>query len=166
MIVVDANFLVLLLDPDAMPHLDRGRERIEFFIRELAKDKAEIVIPAPVIAEIVAGRIDRIEEIVEALLRSRYFSVQPFDAVIAIETGELIKRAQDRIPPAQRLPGWKVAMKYDAMIAATAKVRRAKAVCTDDAGLSAHLRDTDIKIIRIEDLPLPPENPQTNFDLS
>lgn len=55
-------------------------------------------------------------------------------------------------------------MKYDAMIAATAKVRRAKAVCTDDAGLQAHLRDSGIEIIWIDDLPLPPEDPQGAFE--
>ncbi|RXT52469.1 hypothetical protein B6S44_16970 [Bosea sp. Tri-44] len=164
MIVVDANFLVLLLDPGAMPHLDRGRERVEFFIQELTRQRTEIVIPAPVVAEIVAGRIDRIEEIAATLIQSRFFTVQPFDAVIAIETGEMIKKAQDRIPAAERLPGWRVKMKYDAMIAATAKVRRAKAVCTDDAGLRAHLRDSGIEIIWIDDLPLPPEDSQGTFE--
>jgi predicted nucleic acid-binding protein len=132
MIVVDANFLVLLLDPGAMPHLEAGRSRVEFFIEEIGRRKEEIVIPAPVIAEIVSGRIDRIEEIVDALLRNRAFIIHPFDQVTAIETGLLIRRARDRLPESDRLPGWKVAMKYDAMVAATARVRRARSICTDD----------------------------------
>jgi predicted nucleic acid-binding protein len=163
MIVVDSNFLILLLAPDAMPHIDAGRSRVEFFIEELGKRKEEIVIPAPVIAEIAAGRIDRIEEIVETLLRNRAFSIHPFDQVTAIEAGYLIKRARDRIPEAQRLPGWKVAMKYDAMIAATARVRRATAICTDDDGLAQHVQGTEITVLKITDLPYRPENPQKSF---
>ncbi|MBN9454266.1 MAG: PIN domain-containing protein [Bosea sp.] len=165
MIVVDANFLILLLDPQgAMPHLDRGKERVEFFTQELARTKEEIVIPAPVVAEIVAGRIDRVEEIVALLQRNRSFIVQPFDQIVAIEAGEMIRRALDRMPEANRPAGWKVAMKYDAMIAATAKIWRARAVCTDDDGLGGYLRGTKIEIIKIDELPYPPEDPQRKMD--
>lgn len=161
MIVVDANFLILLLDPQgAMDHLDRGRERVEFFTQELGRTKEEIVIPAPVVAELVAGRLDRIEEIVSLLQRNRSFIVRPFDQVVAIETGEMIRRAVDRTPEGQRPPGWKAAMKYDAMIAATAKVWRARAICTDDKGLPNYLAGTKIEIIKLDELPYPPEDPQ------
>jgi len=161
MIVVDANVLVLLLDPDgAMDQIERGKDRILHFIETLAQDRTEIIVPAPVIAELVAGRVERIEEIVTILTRTRGFSVQPFDTVAAIQTGELIRQVQDSIPANERLPGWKVAMKYDAMIAATARVRRAKAVCTADEGMARYLRGSGIDIILISDLPLPPEDPQ------
>ena len=161
MIVVDANFLVLFLDPDgAMPHIARGKDRIQHYIAELSRDRTEIIVPAPVIAEIVAGRIDRIEDIVTILTRGRTFIVQPFDTIVAIQTGELIRQVQDSIPAENRSPGWKVAMKYDAMIAATARVRRAKAVCTDDAGIARYLRGSNIDVVQIADLPLPPEDPQ------
>lgn len=161
MIVVDANFLILLLDPEgAMGQIERGKDRILHFIEALVRDRAEIIVPAPVIAELVAGRVERIEEIVTILTRTRGFSVQPFDTVTAIQTGELIREVQDTIPPDQRLPGWKVAMKYDAMIAATARVRRAKAVCTADVGMARYLRGSGIDVILIGDLPLPPEDPQ------
>jgi hypothetical protein len=59
---------------------------------------------------------------VELIRKQKGFSVQAFDEVIAIETGERIAQVIDKIPEDQRLPGWRVAMKYDAMIAATAVV--------------------------------------------
>lgn len=166
MIVVDANFLVLLLDPDgAMSHIARGKERILHYIAELSRGRTEIIVPAPVIAELVAGRVERIEEVLSALTSRRGFILLPFDPVIAIQTGELIRRVQDSIPANERLPGWKVAMKYDAMIAATAIVRRARAVCTDDGGIARYLTGSGVEVIRIDDLPLPPEDAQTRLEI-
>ncbi|WP_040619426.1 type II toxin-antitoxin system VapC family toxin [Rhodovulum sp. PH10] len=160
MIVVDANFLVVMLDPIAMPHIVKGRERIELFVADLSRNREEVMIPAPVIAEIVAGRVDQVDEIIESLRRNRAFNVQPFDEVVAIEAGLLIRAAVARTPPGQRAPGWKVAMKFDAMVAATAKVWNARAVCTDDGGIAKYLAGTEIEVIKIADLPLPPEDAQ------
>jgi predicted nucleic acid-binding protein len=165
MIVVDANFLVLMFDPEAMPHIARGRDRVAHFIDELARSGEDIMIPAPVIAEVVAGRIERTTEIVEELRRHRNFIVQPFDEVIAIETGYLIRAAADRMPAAERPVGWKVTMKYDAQIAATARVRGARALCTADSGFEQYLGDSNVKVLQVEELPLPPANPQRSLDL-
>jgi predicted nucleic acid-binding protein len=165
MIIVDSNFLVLMFDPGAMPHIDRGRERVTHFIAELTASQEVIMIPAPVIAEVVAGRIERTMEIMEELRHQRAFAVQPLDDVIAIERGFLIRAAVDRAPVHERPAGWKVAMKYDAQIAATARVRRARALCTADEGFELYLAGADIEIIRIEDLPLPPAPPQRALDL-
>jgi predicted nucleic acid-binding protein len=163
MIVVDANFLVLLLDPGAMPQIDRGRERVAYFISQLTASNEEIMIPASVIAEVVAGRVERTMEIVEELRRHRCFIVQPLDEVIAIETGTVIRAAIDRTPPGERPAGWKVVMKYDAQIAATARVRKARALCTADGGFQVYLEGTEIGILHLEELPLPPASPQTSL---
>ncbi len=160
MIVVDTNFLVLLIDPDSTQNNNREAERVRYFIEVLAKTREEVMIPAPSLAELVAGRAERVEEIVEAVRTLKIFSVQAFDPVIAIETGERIAAAIAKTPENQRLSGWKVAMKYDAMIAATAIVRGARAVYTTDGGLSKYLDGTSVKICFVDDLPLPPEDPQ------
>ena len=165
MIVVDANFLVLMFDPTAMPHVPRGTERGEHFIRELSEKGEQVMIPVPVLAEVVAGRIERTQEIISELRRQRAFVVQPFDDVIAIETGYLIRSAFDRMPVSQKPSGWRVAMKYDAQIAATAIVRRARAIVSGDGGFSVYLDGSGIELIELKDLPLPPENPQGSLSL-
>lgn len=161
MIVVDANFLVLLLDPSAMPHIERGHDRVTEFINT---SDSEIIIPAPVIAEIVAGRLDRVEEIMETFRKQRRFYIQPLDEVIAIEVGYVIRAALEKISPNERPKGWRTLMKYDAMIAATAKVRGASAIITGDSDFNSLLRGSSIKVIQTKDLPLPPASQQSLFD--
>lgn len=123
------------------------------------------MIAAPSLAELVAGRVDRVEEIVEAVRRSRVLSIQPFDQVIAIETGERIALARARVSERDKVPGWKVAMKYDAMIAATAIVRGATAIYTTDYGLDKYLEGSGVEICYVKNLPLPPEDPQHTLAL-
>jgi predicted nucleic acid-binding protein len=165
MIVVDTNFLVLLIDPDSTQNVNRRADRVRHFIDTLAASKEEVMIPAPALAELVAGRVERVEEIVEAVRKLKIFSVQAFDPVIAIETGERIAAVREKTPENERLPGWKVVMKYDAMIAATAIVRGARALYTLDKGFEKYLEGTAVKIYLLDDLPLPPEDPQQHLDL-
>jgi predicted nucleic acid-binding protein len=163
MIVVDTNFLILLIDPDSTQNTNRRADRVRHFIETLAKSKEEIMIPAPSLAELVAGRAERVEEISETVKNLKNFSVQEFDTVIAIQTGELISFAHSRIPSNNRLPGWRVAMKYDAMIAAMALVRGARALCTTDMGLTKYLEGSSVKVIDVDDLPLPSEDTQSSL---
>lgn len=165
MIVVDTNFLVLMIDPASTQDINGRADRVRYFVETLSKTHEEITIPAPALAELVAGRADRVEEIVEAVRGLKAFSVQPFDAVIAIETGERIAVAREQVPEAERLPGWKVAMKYDAMIAATAIVRGARAIYTTDAGFGRYVDGTPVSITMVDDLPLPPEDRQQRLKL-
>ncbi|BCH21314.1 hypothetical protein MesoLjLc_10890 [Mesorhizobium sp. L-8-10] len=165
MIVVDTNFLVLMIDPTSTQDTNRRSDRVRHFVETVSKSKEEITIPAPALAELVAGRADRVEEIVEAVRSLKVFSVQQFDTVIAIETGERIALAQSQVPADQRVPGWKVAMKYDAMIAATAIVRGARAIYTTDRGFEKYLQGTAVLVNLVDDLPLPPEDPQGHLNL-
>ncbi|MDP3552810.1 PIN domain-containing protein [Methylocystis sp.] len=165
MIVVDANFLVLLFDPDAMQHVDRGHERVVHFIETMTKTREEVMIPAVVLTEVVAGRIDRVEEIVETIRRERAFIVQPLDEVIAIETGYLIRAAKEQIPSEDRQPGWRSMMKYDAIVAATAAVRGARAILTDnDRDFRNLLANSGVEVITLTSLPTPPEKQEDLFE--
>lgn len=165
MIVVDTNFLILMIDPASTQATNGRPEKVKHFVETISKTNTVIMIPAPSIAELVAGRAERIEEIVETVRRLKGFTVQAFDEVIAIETGELIALAQSKIPAADRLPGWKVAMKYDAMIAATAIVRGASDIYTTDTGFAKYLEGSPVKVQLIDELPLPPEVAQHTLQL-
>jgi predicted nucleic acid-binding protein len=164
MIVVDTVFLVLMIDPDSTQ--DDGRsEKVRYFVDGLSKSNTVITIPSPAITELVAGRAQKIEEIVETLRRLKGFIVQPFDEVIAIETGERIAFHQANLKPQDKAQHWKVTMKYDAMIAATAIVRGASALYTDDANLGKYLAGSSVELRMIDDLPYPPKDPQQALDI-
>ena len=164
MIVVDTNFLIFMIDPASTQDKNGRADRINFFLRTLPSSTV-ITVPAPSLAEFVAGRAQRVEEMVETIRKQRGFSVQAFDEVIAIETGERIAQVIEKIPEAQRLPGWRVAMKYDAMIAATAIVRGASDLYTNDPGLGKYLEGSSVALRLIDDLPLPPEELQRKLQL-
>ncbi|RSC31549.1 PIN domain-containing protein [Agrobacterium sp. FDAARGOS_525] len=164
MIVVDTVFLVLMIDPDSTQ--DNGRvERVKHFVQGLSKTNTVVMVPSPSIAELVAGRAEKIEEVVETLRRLKGFTVQSFDEVIAIETGERIAFHQANLTPQDRATHWKVTMKYDAMIAATAIVRGASELYTDDPNLGKYLAGSSVSLRLIDDLPLPPEDPQQRLDV-
>lgn len=160
MIVVDTNFLILLIDPESTQNENQRSERVKFFIESLTKAPKEILVPSPCIAELVAGRADRIDEVIGTLKAIRPISIQPFDEVIAIETGDRIALAVQKTPAHDRPPNWKVSMKYDAMIAATAIVRGASVLYTTDNGLAKYLDGSSVQVAMIDDMPLPPEDPQ------
>lgn len=160
MIVVDTNFLIFMIDPESTEDTNRRADRVRHFVQSLSKENTVVTIPAPSLAEFVAGRAERVEEMIEVLRRQKGFTVQAFDEVIAIETGERISQLAAKIPDKDRLPGWKVAMKYDAMIAATAIVRGASDLYTHDQGLGKYLEGSSVKLRLIDELPLPPESPQ------
>ncbi|QRM43911.1 PIN domain-containing protein [Rhizobium sp. BG4] len=164
MIVVDTNFLIFMIDPTSTQDKDGRSDRVNFFLNTLSKNTV-ITVPAPSLAEFVAGRAQRVEEMVEIIRKQKGFNVQAFDEVIAIETGERIAQAIEKIPQDQRLPGWRVAMKYDAMIAATAVVRGASDLYTDDPGLGRYLEGSSVALRMIDDLPLPPEDPQRRLQV-
>lgn len=164
MIVVDAVFLVLMIDPDSTQ--DNGRVgKVSHFVSRLSKTSTLITIPSPAIAELVAGRAQKIEEVVENIRRLKNFTVQPFDEVIAIETGERIAIHQQSLHPNDRAPHWKATMKYDAMIAATAIVRGASELYTADPNLGKYLQGSSVALKLIDDLPSPPIDPQHKFDI-
>jgi predicted nucleic acid-binding protein len=164
MIVVDTNFLIFMIDPASTQDKNGRADRVNYFLKTLPKNTV-IMVPAPSLAEFVAGRARRVEEMVETLRKQKGFSVQSFDEVIAIETGERIAQVIDKMPENQKPPGWRVAMKYDAMIAATAVVRGASELYTDDAGLGKYLEGSSVNLRMIDDLPLPPEDPQRKLQL-
>jgi len=106
---------------------------------------------------LAAGRLSRIEEILQDLKAQRVFVIQQFDEVIAIETGGLIDKMKRAIPVAERPQGFRTMMKYDAMIAAAARVRGARALATDNVrDFAPMLAGWKIEIIALVDLPLPP----------
>ena len=154
-----------MIDPDSTQ--DKGRvAKVKHFVQGLAKTNTVVTIPSPSIAELVAGRAEKIEDVVETLRRLKGFTVQSFDEVIAIETGERIAFHQASLKSQDRAPNWKVTMKYDAMIAATAIVRGADELYTDDPNLGKYLTGSSVTLRLIDDLPFPPEDPQGSLPFS
>jgi predicted nucleic acid-binding protein len=168
MVVIDSTFLLLFLNPNAPVPADengvpvsKSKERIDLLIKELSSSKSRVLIPAPVLSEVMIQAGDRFIEVIEKIAKQSIFEIVPFDQAAAIEVAmiaksELGKRKPDRVTTYAKL-------KYDRQIVATAKVRGATVIYSDDKGIKALCQRGDIKAVSLLDLPLPPEDPQPDM---
>jgi predicted nucleic acid-binding protein len=156
MIVVDSGFLIALFDPECFSgRIDNAYGRVERFLADTTECSGKILIPTPVLTEVLTNRLDRTDEILARLSRQSAVQIVDFDQIIAIEASYVIKYKYNRMQVGQKHENWKVLLKYDAMIAATARVWNARALMTADGDFNAMLEGTGIAIISLEDLPLP-----------
>lgn len=166
MVVIDATFLMLFFRPDVpVPVGPRGtqiyqpRERIEYLIQQLEKARTSIVVPTPVLSEILvrAGPAAS-QEIVEKLNRLAVFRVESFDARAAIEVAAMTRRDLGSTGKKRgKATGPWAKIKYDRQIVAIAKVTRATTIYSDDADIRSIAKAEDIEVIGLAELPLPDE---------
>jgi predicted nucleic acid-binding protein len=172
MIVFDSSVLVLLLDPDASAPKDkktgqpvtRAKERIEFLINQLTKNKTQIVIPTPVISELLIRAGSAGPKYLYELNSTACFKIADFDQRAAIEAAAAHREA---IVSGDKREGtgaiW-AKVKFDRQIVAIAKVAGASVIYSDDEDIQKLGRRSAISVIGIADLPLPDENSQQSTD--
>lgn len=143
MVVFDSSVLLLVLDPNAKPPndpitgqpLDKASERIEYLIENLTADKEQIVIPTPVLSEVLVHAGDAMQPYLDTLNSQAAFRIAPFDQKAAIEAAlamsDAIRRGGRRVDAAN--PDSTVTkIKFDRQIVAIAKAEGARAVYSDD----------------------------------
>ena len=173
MVVIDSTNLLLLLRPDTpVPGgsdgkpLNRAKERIDYLVHRLGKEKAKIIIPTPVLSEalVKAGAAASLQ-IIEELQKHAVFSVEPFDTRAALEAAAMSRAALagGNKKANSKAPWQKV--KFDRQIVAIAKVHGATEIYSDDEDIAALGQHAKIKVIRLSDLPLPPDKDQLDFQL-
>ena len=101
MVVFDSAVLLLFVDPNAKSDIDQAAKRIEYLIETLTADGERIIIPTPVLSEILVHAGAGLQGYLDALNGSAAFRIAPFDQKAAIECALAIKDALDR-------GGWRV----------------------------------------------------------
>jgi hypothetical protein len=164
MVVFDATMLSLFLRPGSPGPLDPATGervthadlRVAALVEALAKNKTAIIVPTPILSEVLIKAGVNGPRILATLQRSSAFRVMSFDARAAIElaqmTNDLASNADKRA--AINAPWSKI--KFDRQVVAIARVNRASAIYTDDLGLIAFADLNDIRCVRVADLPVPP----------
>jgi len=87
MVVLDSSVLLLVLDPNAKPPndpatgrpLNEAAERIEYLIENLAAAKEKILIPTPVLSEVLVHAGDAMQPYLDTLNEQSVFRIVPFD---------------------------------------------------------------------------------------
>ncbi|WP_315825997.1 MULTISPECIES: type II toxin-antitoxin system VapC family toxin [unclassified Bradyrhizobium] len=173
MVVIDSTNLLLMLRPDTrVPRgadgkpIDRAKERIDYLVARLNKAKSKIIIPTPALGEaLVRAGAAASQQIVDELQKYAVFSIEPFDTRAALEVAAMSRTAlANGNKKANSTAPWQK-VKFDRQIVAIAKVHGATEIYSDDSDIAALGAHAKIKVIRLADLPLPPEKDQLVLQL-
>ena len=169
MVVLDTSILLLFLDPNAEPPIDpetkkpveRAAERIDCLISDLAKKEEKIVIPTPVLSEVLVRAGDATKKYLEKLSNQSVFRIAPFDEKAAVEAAlamrDAMKRGGHRIDA--NSDATKAKIKFDRQIVAIAKVAGAHTIYSDDSDVEKYAKHDGLKACRTSTLDLPgPDN--------
>lgn len=152
--------------PETNEPIDRFRERIDHLIQRLDKDKEKIIIPTPALSEILVRTDLAGPEYLDKINSSSVFRPAPFDERGAVEVAAMTRKALDGENGKRNgLDGTYAKIKYDRQIVAIAKVEGAKTIYSDDRNIYKFAGRNGITVVRIADLPLPPEEPQHELGL-
>lgn len=172
MVVFDSVILTIVLNEDSdVPNdpvtekpIVRARERIEYLIEQLAEQGEQIMIPSPVLGEVLVVAGSAGLRYVKELLESAVFRIEPFDTRAAIELAEITKAA---LAAGDKKSGvdapWQL-IKIDRQIVAIAKTAGARRIYTNDGNLATFAENAGIEVIPIQKLPMRPEDPQMTMD--
>lgn len=168
MVVADTATLLFILQPDANAPLgDDGnpipkcRERVELLLQNLSDTGVRVIVPTPVLAELMVSVGPGKAKLLGAINQSSAFSVVPFDEIAAIECACLIDPSMKKRLGANDT---KAKVKFDRQILSIAKAVGAHTLYTDDKTLIARATANGLKTVRMQDLPLPPEPPQRELE--
>jgi hypothetical protein len=170
-IVLDATMLLLFLQPDAGSPRDikgqpvtRAHERINFLVTQLEQTRTTIIVPTPALSEALI-RVDAADaaRIVDEIARHSVFSIRPFDTRASIEVAAMLRSELRGGKKKMKAGGTWAKVKYDRQIVAIAIVAKAVRIYSDDSDIKAVAKRAGIQVIGVQDLPLPPEDPNLNL---
>lgn len=168
MVVFDATTLLYLLDPEAKAPIDpetgkpvaNVKERIEFLVSELEKGKEKIIVPTPALSELLVRAGEAGPEYLDILNKSAAFKIVDFDQRAAVEVAAATREALDAGDKKRGSGSPWAKVKFDRQIIAIARVEGASTIYSDDADIGRFSKNSGITVIRVCDLPLPPQDAQ------
>ncbi len=146
-----------LIDPETKKPVERPGERVRYLLSSLAKNKVRILLPAPVVSELLVFS----ENVMEALFRylggEVVLEVAVFDYKAAIETARAMREKKERDGSiGADSSDIRNKIKVDYQIVAIARTQGAEAIYSQDRGLNNHSKHCGLEVRTITDIDLPP----------
>jgi hypothetical protein len=172
-VLLDSTFLLLVLydgvavpkDPETGKPFEKGRERVEYLIDSLSDSNVPILIPTPVLAEVLVRAGSSTAQLIAKIKQIPHFKIGNFDERAAIELAMLtgaalkpIKRNGPKPEPYQKV-------KFDRQIIAIAKVEGVTTIYSDDGGIVALGAVERVQVTGMAKLPMPPVKAQGELPL-
>lgn len=151
--------------PDTGETIELGRERVEGLVQRLQKDGERIILPTPVIAELLTVSGPEGLQYLETITKSKVFEIGAFDLRAALELS-LMNRSALAVGDKKggiASPWQKV--KFDRQIVAICKVYGVSVLYTDDAPLARIAAQVGLKTAGIHELEVPDEARQGKLQL-
>lgn len=165
----DANILVYLFDEKANAPtskttglaVERCRERVQYLVATLQREKTKIIIPTPSLAESLVRAQDGAPERFSMIKGSKHFRISPFDERASVEYAAM--QVERRRNGTKSEAPSKAKAKFDDQIVAISAVEGATVIYSDDEHIKK-LAGSKFVVLGIEDLPLPPDDEQSSFN--
>lgn len=172
MVVMDSTTLMLLFHPEAKPPVDpatgkpleKCAERIELLLLDLSETGTQVMVPTPVLSEILVVSGPDKARILSEITNTYAFKLQPFDEMAAIEVAMMTELDGSAIQKLDLVES-KAKVKYDRQILAIAKANGVKTIYSDDVKLASKAASHGIAVVKTHELPAPPEPPQAELPL-
>ena len=160
---IDTSLLLYVLNENTSAPIDvatgkpveRCAARVNKLIADLGKRKEKLIVPTPVLAEVLVRAGAAAPRYLSILDANRAIRLADFNALAAVESSVMIAQVlgSDERPSGGDA---RVKMKFDIMIAAIAKVNGASLVYSDDPDMVRLGRRFDFEVMGIAKLPEPP----------
>lgn len=166
MVVFDATFLMLFLDPKIKNGVGNNL-RVDHLVDSLTKSRERIIVPTPALSELLVGAGDAAPQYLDILNRSAHFRIEPFSTKAAVEAAAAIRDAKAKGDKRGKgIDASWAKVKFDRQIVAIAKVNGASIIYSDDDDVTKLCQPAGITVIALKDLPDPPILPQIEMDLA
>lgn len=163
MVAIDATLLLLFLSPIAEPPLDRrtgkplanAKERVDALIDKCQRSRTKIVVPTPVLSEVLVRAGAARTDYLRILQQSSHFKIAPFDVRAAVDVAEMTKTAIDAGDKRAGSAGTWAKVKFDRQIVAIAKNEQVTAIYSDDPDIKNTAAQFGIPVIGLFEMPVP-----------
>jgi predicted nucleic acid-binding protein len=167
-VLFDTSVLILALQPNAKPPLDpstdkpveHAKQRVEYLVKMLSKAKTKVIIPSPVLSELLVGAGSAGPQYIQELQKTP-FRVSPFDTRAAIECADAIANHGVKGKSTET----RAKVKFDRQIVAIARVERVDAIYSDDDHIHKLGAQAGLRVIRTFELELDPDEAQHKLPL-
>ncbi|HEY9103668.1 type II toxin-antitoxin system VapC family toxin [Chitinimonas sp.] len=162
MVVFDSSVLIDLFNDKLAGD---KRAKLDDLIQSLGKQRTKILIPTPVLTEWMAKAGTARDGYFQRINAQSMFRIAPFATKAAMECALLLDSAKTTGDKRQGAKTWAKA-KFDWQIACIAKAEGATTIYSDDDDVARVGKRLNVKVVKIDDLPLPEAAKQGILDLS
>jgi len=151
------------LDPNTGKKLYKPKERVQHLLDSLSGTSTKIVVPAPIVTEMLENLGVTAAAYVKHMQQSPHYEIQPFGVRAALELSEINRHFyKSGKKKGGSVESWSK-IKFDRQIVAIAKVSKVETIYCDDKGMANYAYEAGFDVVRSWELPVPPEDPQTDM---